>query len=652
MADSSEIKKLERRARALLLNKEIPSGKMDVVRSLMNNDDLMPEEKYRTVIDLLRVCPDKEPVKPKPKPAGSGGRRRVKKETAENVSDAAGIQNASEAPSTPTETSYYIDHLKGKYNHLKLFKKRYLVHRDNRLGIGFRKRLIPTRKFIRCLRELSEYQETVTSRLSPVLMDILNDESITNPVEFNYLRLVRSWLMDTPMSRQNFEGIKWMERPHFEREFRQYICNFMAFQKLDTETREAMILMVENKLRESEELKKEDINQRDSDQLRREKEKRNLAREKSIYDYMLLLRAFLPGELNSETPLSKHLKGHYQVNNLSKLLMIIAEVLVFQRPLRYEEIIHHYQIQRPEVSRDRWNYSDELLRKVGKDPESQRQRELERVKQDLQPYETMYKMIKSEDRGRNLPFRGASLQWKLVDKNRNDPSELYEENFMAFLDSATHFFRNTFLPLLDGRLIKFRAPSRDEFEGEVFSSSLLYDELMALEGLLNDLHLFHSNNPTLMLSHSEVQRIMKGQLSSMDHVRELTIAMGNFFYGIAVKLLKCYNAHRVWIFHGSARGEGNTIRSSYAQLPSGTEEAGRPVPFYDCVIMGAEEGTPLFEQLRGKRVVGDSPSEGIFSYMVSYAWQMADLCNNAFLQSDMQERQKLLRRLKDLDRGH
>ena len=60
--DQNEIKTLERRAKAMLLSKDIPSGKMKVVRALLNNDSVEPAEKYGAIIDLIKEYPERKPV--------------------------------------------------------------------------------------------------------------------------------------------------------------------------------------------------------------------------------------------------------------------------------------------------------------------------------------------------------------------------------------------------------------------------------------------------------------------------------------------------------------------------------------------------------------------------------------------------------------
>jgi hypothetical protein len=130
MSRQEDIKKIERRARSLLVNKEIPPQKQEVVRTLLNNKRLDPLEKYRTIIDIVQTCPDKKPVLYHGADAVPPAPDRKKRGVAETVSRPAPSLSA------PTETSYFVDDLLRKHAAAGLFRKRYLVHRNNRLGIG------------------------------------------------------------------------------------------------------------------------------------------------------------------------------------------------------------------------------------------------------------------------------------------------------------------------------------------------------------------------------------------------------------------------------------------------------------------------------------------------------------------------------------
>lgn len=642
---TQELKKLERRARSLLVDKEIPSGKMDLVRNLMNNNDISAEERYRTIIELVQSCPDKK-IEQKAEP------KNVRAEKEEPVRKAAvrkkPPENNQESSNAPTETMYYYDYLLKKYRHLKFFKKRYLIHRDNRFGIGFRKRFIPTKRLLKVLREIAEYQQKTLSRLTPMLMEILKDPAISDPTDYNYLRKVRAWLMDEPLGRQSLDTVKWMERQNFEREFKKYLINFFAFQKLGAEIREKIILAVEDRLRSQEDLAKEELNEKDPDPVKARKEKKNLQKEKAIYEYMLLIRSFIHGELTDDTRVAKHLRSFYGIQNFEQFLIMIAEVLMFQRPVNIANITRYYEIETPRVSSDIWDYSDDFLRQIGKDPESRRKRQKEELREKLVPYEVTYKMLQAEDRGSRLLPHAVEIQGRLLDRKRYDPEELLQNNFIAYLDGTLHYFRHSFLSLIDGTQVHLRDVARDEYESPLFSDEIFIDEVNTLEKLLNSFHEFRTENPTMVISSSEISGIMSGQISTMNHVREMVTMAGNYFYNMAKELFFYYDQHRLWIHHGNRRIEKSEVRRPVRKSDYQDLAEGKPFSFFDCVITGFEQTPRLADELKGRKVMGTTFGEGVVSIMTAYAFQVAHLCRNESLQKDLNDRKDLLARIDQL----
>jgi len=53
-------KRLERQARSLILTKEISIDDRDKINSLMRNQGIPHEERYTSIIKILRKSPDKE----------------------------------------------------------------------------------------------------------------------------------------------------------------------------------------------------------------------------------------------------------------------------------------------------------------------------------------------------------------------------------------------------------------------------------------------------------------------------------------------------------------------------------------------------------------------------------------------------------------
>ncbi len=637
MASDTLPKKLEQKAKQLILKKEIPPAKMEIVRSLLKNKGLDHSEKYQTIIDLLKTCDNKT----------------VDIIQSENPDNSQPVNGDRENPDnrsyTPTETSYYIISIYSKYRYLKIFKKRHLVHRNNRFGMGLRKRIIPSRKFLKIMEDVASFQEIIASKLSSILMAILRDESIENPETFNYLRIFRNWMMNTPLIKSNYDTIKWMERQHFDREFKNYIVNFYSFLKIDQEKKEEIILQVENTLRMMDEFKKEEAFPGEGDQSRRLREKTNLEKEKKIYEFILLMRSFLPASEKDETHLSKFLKQKYNIESLNELIFIITQALVYQRPFRKIELERYYSIEAPLVSNVNWDYSMDFLKKVGKDPETRRQRKIDEIKRELAPYETEAVLLELDDNGQNLLIKGVDLQWKHIDKRRSDPSEVYRDNFIIFLEAVMQYFKNTYLPLLDGTEIYFRDQSGKELSGQIFTPDYFSARLENSGIIMNEIHYFRTNYPTLSVSLSDVKKIMKQQIKSMDHVERIIRMIGNFFYETGRDIHNAYEAHRLWVYL-SKKGGDQTVRAPLSRTHDDSElmEKGRPLPFYDCSFYSFNGAGLMASFIQGQSLISPDSMDGLIQKISAFCYQVASECHNEMILYDLDKRRELKRKIAEL----
>ncbi len=641
-----EAKKLERRAKALLLRKSIPSVKMDIVRSLMQNDSIHHEEKYSTIIELIQSCPDKPVKVPR--------RERIELREPQSVETITRISKPESADrrksSEPTDTSLYVDGVYRKYKRLKFFKRRYLIHANNRFGFGFKKRLIPTKRLIKVLRELSGYQERILSQLSLILVEILNDESIQDATSFNYLRIFRRWMMDTPLIGYDLDVIKWMDRVDFESELRGYTVGFFSFQLLDSETREQIILVAENKLRLLDDFKKEIVNEKDSEQTKRAKEKRNLSREKSIYEYMVDLRAFLSSVTNSNDSVSKYLGVNYSIESLTQLLLIILGALVFKREIESDQVISYYEITAPTVRDDVWDYSLDYLKKIGKDPESRRKRYINELKNQLAPLEELYLLLKFTLSGASLLLSAFEYQWKHVDKKKTDSEDIYKVDFFTFIDGCLNFFNNSYISFIDGSIIYFNDSNKDHLEGSIFHSGYFEREIVLLNEILEEIYFFKTNNPNLTISRGEMVRILNGEIHSMSHIATLLRRIGNLFYQIGWEVHKIFNSHKKWIMHESRLRDVEDIRTPLRSMEVDEfyEDTGRPLPFYDCTIKGFQNGPSLSKLQKGKSLISNAMDEGVFVEIIAFCYQMAYECRDDEIFNDLNERKDLLKRIKEL----
>ncbi|MFC1670946.1 hypothetical protein ACFL20_11185 [Spirochaetota bacterium] len=645
MTDKNDIRRVERHAKSLLMSKDITPAKLEIVREIMDNDRIKPLERYRAIIDLIINCPDKHVDIPET------GKINIKENEPKNELSLVENETAAHNKITnePTETSLYINDLHQKYNHLKIFKRRYFVHRNNRFGIGFRKRLIPSKRLIKILSDISDFQEKLLLRLSSIMMGFLRDEETDDPTIFNYIRLLRKWLVQIPLVKYDYNVIKWMERHIFEREFKGYVVNYLSFLMLQLETREKILLQIEDWLRENE-LKKEEVNDDDSDPVRREKEKKNMAREKQIYRYMILTRAFLSKEEIEENPISRKLKINYNINSLQELVHIVMEALVFQRAVKPEQVISYFQIEAPKVSNTAWDYSESMLKEYGKDMESKRRKKLEALKKDLLYYETQNMILNINYEGQNILMRAAGEQWKIMDRKKQDPKIVYEENFFNFLDGLVNYFNNAIIPILNGSTIDFIDTRQKEHQGAIFSPAYFEKKQNQFTTILDEMHHFRTNNPTLAISKSEVNKIVRGQITSMSHVERFVKIIGDFFYKLGKDLHGIFELHKVWSLNSGNTGKTETVNSTLSQteIEIGKKDPGMPIPYHNCIIEKIHEGNPLTKNFTGKIILDESLREGIFLYIIGFSYQTAFECQNEHILTDIRKRKQLLEKTKEI----
>jgi hypothetical protein len=648
MSNDDKRKRLERHARSLLISKDISAADKEQVNSIMKNPNLSPEERFGLIIRLIEKAPDREfseveeielpdekehDYKPLKHPDIKSKSQIKSPDKIESLSF-NGDSKRIPMINGPTETALYINDIHLKYKLFKLFKKKYLVERNNRFGFGFRKRLVPAKKYLEVMSHVHSFQETVISRLPFILDYILKSETIDSPLEFNYLRHLRKWLLDMPFSSLPYSRIKWFEQWSFERELKSYIINFFSFMRMDQEHRERLLQLAENIIREAPDLIKEKIEEGEERTSAVKKEKNNFFREKMIYDYMGALRSFiaLPGEPDSAV--AKHLSKKAGINTLADFINMSIEALIFQRPYEPRELREYFEITPVAVSSEKWDYNPEKLKQFGKDPESIRLRGLKRLKQELFWYDTVYQLVRIEDNGQNILIKSADDQWKLLDKINRDPADTFNQNFIVFLEGAVNYFRNLIVPLLNGSKLHLES-EKGAVEGAIFNKGFFEEELREIEELYNDIYLFRSQNPTLKISYEEADKIISRKISSMTHVEKLLFKAGKSFYFTGRKLHEEYHNHLETLGKG-ADPEGNSTGE------------GTLINFHDCRLKDIEEKTPLLRRIQGRRIISESLKGGIIIFIIAYCYQMANLCGYPQLKNDMDKRESLRRQIGDM----
>ncbi len=644
MAEEKDIKKIERRAKNLLLSKDIPSGKMDIVRSLMGNASLTPDEKYSAIIELIQSCPDKPVEGPR---LSSIELREDKKRKAPGPLAREG--RIIPPPVGPAVSGAYIGDIQQKYKKPKLFKKRYLVHSGNRLGFWFRKRLVPTKKLLKIMEDVSAFQERVLASIDPILMNMLMDESLTDATAFNYLAQLKRRLGAVPLSKYGFDAVKWLEQKDFERELKDYTAGFFSYYLVTADMKEAVIQAVEKHARTMDGFRKEAITGKDSERTKSEKEKNNLEAEKRMFALVHNVRSFFPAGEKAESALSRYLDSKYDVPSLGYLLLAMNEALVFQREIKVESLAGYYRVSPLMVDSESFQYNIDILKKYGKDEESRKRKKVDELKEELTVFEEIYLYLKLEISGTNLLLKFFDDQWRIADRRRGDSSEEYKNDFIAFVDGLLNYFNNLPARFLDGSVIVFE--SGDEtFEGRIFTESYFERELKGLEEITREFYYLRTNNPNLVVPYEELQRIFRGQIKTMSHVGAFLKKTGGFFYNFGRNLHRVLENHRLWARMGKALSDKTALRVPLdkSARESLTTSEGRPIPFHDCRVKSLRENVPLMRTVAGMPVIGGDYSSGILLLIIALCYQLAFECGDEEIQGDLENRKKILSTLREL----
>ncbi len=636
----SNAKKIERKAKSLLLDKDIPASKMEIVRSLMQNSSLVAEEKYRAIIELIQSCPDKP--RSTPRPSNIEVRGRLKRQ-------APPVQKP-EPVALPAGAGTHLSEIIGKYKKLRLFKKRYLINSDNRFGISFRKRLVPAKRFFDAVEVIGNHQEALLENYSAILIEILKDDSIEDPMLFNHLTAIKPLFTSFPLEKYSLGTVKWMDRRDFEIELRDYVRLFFSIRFLDAEIKEQMLALVDQKLRAIEGFNKSIINEKDSSLTKAEKEKQNLNRDRKAFDYLLIMRSFISAGPETDNALSRVFSSKFGIPSLSSFLIILLEALVFQCEMTIDDIKDYFRISPPAPNSERWNYSIDILRQFGKDPESRKKRRIMDLRKRLEQYEDIYIFLKFETNGRNILEKCFDEQWRIVDKKRQDSSAVYEEDFFSFIDGCVHYFNNAWMPLLDGSIITFEESNGRTVEGRLFSKNYFERDRQTLDDILAEIYYFRTNNPNMVISLQEARRVLKGSIKTLAHIEVFLKRIGGLFFAVGTELHRIYDLHRIWARLGNSLSDSKLIRIPLTDRGSldDKETNGHPIPFYDCRIKSFQEPSPLMKTLAGSGIINADFNEGVIVNIIAFCYQLAYQCQDDSLSRDLDTRKSIIAEIKDL----
>ncbi|HQO39058.1 MAG TPA: hypothetical protein PK986_01190 [Spirochaetota bacterium] len=663
MAAEDDKKRLERQARSMMMTRDIPLRDREHLNGIMKDSHIPPEERYKKIIKLISAYPEKEFAEipdddelsdsgtDEPKPLNTA-RQKPAVTRKKNSSRQAVVPLPEDGEERypdingPTDTKLFISEIYARYRKFRFFRKRYLVDKNNMIGIGIDRRLIPTARFLVVMKDIHSFQEKALSRLPSILEKILGSETIESPLEYNYLRMFRKWMFNTPFATLPMSRIKWMDHWGFERELRRYVASYQSFLRMPLEHRERVLNLVESILRDEPDLKREDILPDDEKSVTTGKEKRNYEKEKYIFEYMGAVRSFMaiPGE--GDSLLARHLNSRYGLHSLWDFLSMTLEAIVFQRPFAIAELRDYYSIAPANVSSTAWDCSPEKLKLFGKDPESARKRQVERIRSSLRWFDSIYGLVNLDDSGKSIPVRAADDLWRLADRVNRDAEEIYSKNFIVFLEALVKYFRDLLVPVLRGDSLTFEYGSRT-VNGQLFVPEFFAGELRELETLNADIYRFRNSNPTLKISDDEIKKIMAGKISSMSHVEKLVFKTGSLFYAFADRLHQVYDG----FLTGCVAKNGPQA----INRPLTPEDMEQPfIPFYDSVLKETGTPTPLAGKIRDRRILTENRRGGVFVWFMAFCYQMAVVCYYPKIQDDLARREQLrfeLEKFKQDDNG-
>jgi hypothetical protein len=645
METGKDIRRLERMTTSLLLNKEIPPVLMERVRLLLKNDSINTAQRYRSIIDLVQHLPGKKDI--------GSDEIEIVQEKRDKVPAGKKKKKPERKPILgPTELSLFINNLYSAYKGSRLFRKRYLARRNNRFGIGLRKRLIPSYRYKQILDKMADLHEFVIGKLDDILEGIVFDPEAQDPTIYNYLKVFKRWMTDVPLLRMDYDKIIWMERIEFDRAFSKYITYFFSFYKLGAPVREGLLLEVEKRLLAQVENAEGTSNEGEGPRAPAWEARNPVIDRKEVYRYIGAMRFFLPNTLDEKNTFADDVFKSTTMRNLPDFLFATAEALVFQRTYDIEELISYYKITYLQVDTNRWNCSEELLERAKKNRNAKMEAELKSLMAKYSYYETITMLLSMEKAGDNLLHNLLKEYWRQAFKREWDPHTIQGSNYLFYVYSLGNYFNEAFLQIMNGSVLNMRDSAREDISGSIFSPSYFEAEITSFAAAHKKLKSQVTSKTLPQMSRDTVVHALAQPDESVDQAVKPVFAMGRAFYRMGKEMLRIYNMHRLWRFNrGGMRipsiARAPLIRETIEAVP---EQTGRPMPFFDCVIMDMPTSTVIARGYLSKRIIEDTLTEGVFVTAAAFCFQSASDCLNDGLNGDLLDGEDIKRQIDDLSK--
>jgi hypothetical protein len=625
-----ELRRIERKAKYLLMHKEIPVEKIEIVRKLLKDPYVSREERFRSVIDLLRDCPDKAFTDVKTS--------KVEIELAEDLfpeGEKVEVASSKSLDIFPTETTLYINNIFNKYKALQFFKKKHIAKTDKGFGFTLRKRLVPSRRLFSLIKYISSLQKKILAELYLVTIHILEDDNIEDPAVFNYIRQFQKWMRTYPFNKHSSGSVKWLQRHDFERELKTYISHFYSFQILDEDTLATILHEIRFRLRLIYQKKK-------TSPLSSEDQTN-----KRVDEAMNMLLYFLPHPKEEVSSFAKSMRKKYGIHDLEQLILIILESLIYQRNIKAgETVIPYFKVREPSISSRDWDFNIQMLQRVGKDPESRKRRELEKYQKEIEAYDSLYFLLHVTDDGKNM-LKSAALEY--LSSKRKQEESMFQTNYIMYLHCILSFFKFAIMPVIAGAEIEYLDKNRIRFNSRLVDSSYFREELLSFELLYKNISLLEANSYNNPKNRDEIRRIMTGANPEMNHVEEYIRNIGDIFFTIGKEFQYILECHKMWLRSNERENTADNLRKPLS-LRDDEEKAQRakPVPFYGTIIYNIKANNPMINRWIGKEIMDEEMSDGLFLYICAFCLQVANECFNKNIMYDLDKRMFFLKKIAEL----
>jgi hypothetical protein len=326
--------------------------------------------------------------------------------------------------------------------------------------------------------------------------------------------------------------------------------------------------------------------------------------------------------------------------------------LVFQRMISVSDIIRFYSIHAPKISATEWDYSQEALKQYGKDPESKKRRNIDRLKNILSDYDAIYDLINLKFETIDFVRKAFDDQWKILNRRRQDGSDLYDKNFFLFLDECMTHFLSVYAIFINGDAIPLSDENGKVYLSSIFSRGYFESEFSSLFNLQGEILQYKTTNPNHIISHTEAKRIMQGQIPSMFDMESFIRQIGSVFYSIGRSLLKTISLHNEWRQTANNTSSLMLTRAPLEKLETVSQnlEIPLPIPFYDCRLGNGESFNAVQKILVGRQVMSDSVKDGIIPSITAFCLQFAHECFDRNISNDLEYRKDLIRKIEEAER--